>query len=126
MRISPPFDPIEVGEIDRFGFDFTKDCADGVYILSTTWTCRLSPYSAGSDPAPQSRVSGGPMGSGWQVTTVTIGNGVAQPGQWSVANIGPMPPSARGATYVLDAVAYLSDGRQVAYSSTVQCVLPGQ
>jgi hypothetical protein len=126
MRISPPFDPIEVGEIDDFGFDFTKDCPSGVYILDTAWSCRMSPFSHGSDPAPQSRVSGGPVGKGWVATMVAIGDGVPVAGQWSVATIGPMPASAAGGDYILDAVAYLSDARQVAYNTVLRCVLPGQ
>jgi hypothetical protein len=38
-----------------------------------------------------------------------------------------MPPSAAGANYIIDAIAYLSaDGVTLADNSTVQCVLPGQ
>jgi hypothetical protein len=126
MRIYPPFDPIEVGEIDIFAFDFSKDCPPGVYMLDTAWTCRLTAFSHGSDPNPQSRLSGGFHNRGWVAMSVTQGNGIPQPGQWSVVTVGPMPASASGADYILDAVAYLSDGRQVPLNSILRCVLPGQ
>jgi hypothetical protein len=126
MRISPPFDPIEVGEIDTFAFDFSRDCPPGVYMLDTAWTCRLTAFSRGWDPDPQSRLSGGYNNSGWAAKSVTQGDNPAQSGQWSVVTVGPMPASAAGADYVLDAVAYLSDGRQVAYNTILRCVLPGQ
>jgi len=55
MRIATPFDPIEVGEIDNFAFDFTADVG-AASIVSTNWTCVLAPYQTAIDPAPQSRV----------------------------------------------------------------------
>jgi hypothetical protein len=56
MRQVMPFDPIEVGEIDYFYFDFTQRIAPPTYILATAWTCQLHPFSSGSDPNPQSRI----------------------------------------------------------------------
>jgi hypothetical protein len=124
LRLAEQFDPITVGEIDNFGFDFTGDCGS-TYILAVTWTCRLSPYSQGVDPDPQSRVLSVDV-----ATTVTrqSADGVQRPtpGQFAVAQIGGMPASAAGATYILSAVAELADGRTPERNSTVQCVLPGQ
>jgi hypothetical protein len=123
LRLAEQFDPITVGEIDNFGFDFTGDCGS-TYIIAVAWTCRLSPYSQGFDPDPQSRVL-----SAAAVTSVTrrSTSGTEQtPGQFAVAQIGGMPASAAGATYILSAVAELADGRTPERNSTVQCVLPGQ
>jgi hypothetical protein len=124
LRLAEQFDPITVGEIDNFGFDFTGDCGS-TYIIAVAWTCRLSPYSQGFDPDPQSRVL-----SAAAVTSVTrqSANGVRRQtaGQFAVAQIGGMPASAAGATYILSAVAELADGRTPERNSTVQCVLPGQ
>jgi hypothetical protein len=123
LRLAEQFDPIAVGEIDNFGFDFTNDCGT-TYIINVIWTCRLSAYSQGSDPDPQSRVL-----STAAVTSVTrrSTSGTKQTaGQFAVAQIGGMPASAAGATYILSAVAELADGRTPERNSTVQCVLPGQ
>ena len=55
MRLATPFDPIEVGEIDNFTFDFTADMGAAT-MVSTNWTCALAPFQTATDPAPQSRV----------------------------------------------------------------------
>src|SRR5207249_9515075 len=55
MRLATPFDPIEVGEIDNFAFDFTADMGASS-IVSTSWYCALAPYQTATDPTPQSRV----------------------------------------------------------------------
>ena len=40
MRLVTPFDPIEVGEVDNFAFDFTADMGAAT-IVSTSWICTL-------------------------------------------------------------------------------------
>jgi hypothetical protein len=52
MRLATSFDPIEIGEIDNFAFDFTADIGAAT-MVSTSWTCALAPFQTATDPAPQ-------------------------------------------------------------------------
>ena len=49
MRLATPFDPIEIGEIDNFAFDFTADMGAAT-MVSTSWTC--------ASPVPDGHRSG--------------------------------------------------------------------
>jgi hypothetical protein len=124
MRLATPFDPIEVGEIDNFAFDFTADMGAAT-ITSTAWSCELSPYGTAADPAPQSRVLSVSVQTGIQVRSPTDGSLQTRAGFFSVASIGGLPASADGGTYILEATANLSDGRVLKLNSTVLCKLPG-
>jgi len=126
MRIATPFDPIEVGEIDNFVFDFTADMGAAT-IVSTSWTCQLAPYQPAQifDPAPASRVLSVAPQTTVQVRTATDGSLRTKTGCFSVASIGEMPASASGGTYILEATVNLSDGRVLKLNSTVLCKLPG-
>jgi len=125
MRVATPFDPIEVGEIDNFAFDFTLDMGNAS-IVSTSWTCMLAPFQpAGvADPVPQSHIL-----SASAQTTIAVraidGTLQNRNGFFSVASVGGFPASAMGGTYILEAVANLSDGRVLRLNSTVLCKLPG-
>ena len=55
MRLATPFDPIEIGEIDTFAFDFTADMGAAT-MVATTWSCALAPFQTAIDPAPQRRL----------------------------------------------------------------------
>jgi hypothetical protein len=118
------FDPIEVGEINDFAFSYTNESFDA-YILDADWQCRMTPFSNGVDDDPQSRIGISQVQS---VVSVTLADGSLAPlrGQFAIARIGPFPPSAAGATYILRALGYMSDGRILARSGYVQCILPGQ
>jgi hypothetical protein len=124
MRIATPFDPIEVGEIDNFAFDFTADLGAAT-IASTTWTCALAPYQTAIDPAPQSRIIAVSAQTAIQARSPVDGSLQIRQGAFSVAVIGGMPRSAAGATYILEATANLSDGRVLKLNGTLQCKLPG-
>jgi hypothetical protein len=124
MRIATPFDPIEVGEMDNFAFDFTSDMG-AASIVSTAWTCGLAPYQTVIDPAPQSRILSASAQTAIQVRSPLDGSLQARLGSFSVALIGGMPTSAAGGTYILEATANLSDGRVLKLHATVQCRLPG-
>src|SRR5690349_10132889 len=102
MRISTPFDPIEVGEIDLFAFDFTADVG-AASILSTDWTCTLAPYQTGADPAPQSRIISVSVQSALVLRSPIDGSLQTHKGRFSAALIGGMPFSAAGAAYILEA-----------------------
>ena len=124
MRIATPFDPIDVGEADYFAFDFTPDVGAAA-IVSTSWTCTLGPYETAIDPTPQSRVLSAYPKTAFQVRSPTDGSLQTRIGSFSVGLIGGMPVSAAGGTYILEAIANLSDGRVLKLNATVQCKLPG-
>ena len=124
MRLLPPFDPIEVGEIDNFAFDFTAD-AGAASIVSTSWTCVLAPFQTVSDPVPQSRVLSVLTQTAIQLRSPIDGSLQTRTGFFSVASIGGMPITAAGGTYILEATATLSDGRVLKLNATVLCKPPG-
>ena len=124
MRVATPFDPIEVGEVDYFAFDFTPDMGAAT-IVSTSWTCALGSYETAIDPMPQSRVLSASPQTALQVRSPMDGSLQTRTGSFSVAWIGGMPVSASGGTYILEATANLSDGRVLKLNATVQCKLPG-
>jgi hypothetical protein len=124
MRVATPFDPIEVGEVDYFAFDFTPDIGAAT-IVSTSWTCALGPYETAIDPTPQSRVLSASPQTAFQVRSPIDGPLQTRTGAFSVGWIGDMPVSAAGGTYILEATANLSDGRVLKLNATVQCKLSG-
>ena len=124
MRITTPFAPIDVGEVDYFAFDSTPDVGAAA-IVSTSWNCALGPYETAIDTAPQSRVFSVSPHTAIQVRSPTDGSLQTRTGAFSVGVIGGMPASAAGGNYILDATAILSDGRVLKLNSTVQCKLPG-
>ena len=124
MRIATPFDPIEIGEIDNFVFDFTADVGAAT-IVSTAWTCTLAQYQTALDPAPQSRVLAVSVQTAIQVCSPLDRSLQIRAGAFSVGSVGGMPMSAAGGTYILEATANLSDGRVLKLSATVLCKAPG-
>ena len=124
MRVATPFDPIEVGEVDYFAFDFTPDIGAAT-MVSTNWTCALGPYETAIDPTPQSRVLSASPQTAFQVRSPIDGSLQTRTGAFSVGWIGDMPVSAAGGTYILEATANLSDGRVLKLNATVQCKLSG-
>src|SRR5262249_18948804 len=124
MRLVTPFDPIELGEIDNFAFDFTADMGAAT-MVSTSWTCALAPFQTATDPTPQSRVLSVSPQTTIQVRVPTDGSLQTRTGFFSVATIGGMPTTAAGGTYTLEATAVLSDGRVLKLNSTVLCKPPG-
>jgi hypothetical protein len=120
MRLPMTFDPIEVGEVDNFAFDFTADVGAAT-IASTNWTCSLAPYQTATDLAPQTRVLSASEQTFLQVRSPLDGSLQTITGFFSVASVGGMPASAIGGTYVLEATAILTDGRVLKLNSTVQC-----
>jgi hypothetical protein len=120
MRLATPFDPIEVGEIDNFAFDFAADIGSAT-MVSTRWTCALAPFQTATDPMPQSRVLSVSAQTAIQLRSPAEGSLQTRTGFFSVASIGGMPNTAAGGTYVLEATAALSDGRVLKLNSTVLC-----
>jgi hypothetical protein len=127
VKIDKSFTPIEVGEIDNFAFDFTRDVGDED-IVACQWSCRLAPFSQGADLNPEMRVPSGRLPPQYKLPyRADDGSLQYKSGFFAVAPVGPMPASAAGATYILGVVAFLSGGtRQIALNANVQCVLPGQ
>ena len=124
MRLATPFDPIEVGEIDNFVFDFTADMGAAT-MVSTSWTCALAPFQTVTDPMPQSRILSVSTQTAIQLRASADRSLQTLTGFFSVASIGGMPTSAAGGTYILEATAALSDGRVLKLNSTVLCKPPG-
>jgi hypothetical protein len=123
MRLPMAFDPIEVGEIDNFAFDFTADVG-GATIAFTNWICALAPYQTATDPTPQSRILSASAQTMIQIRSPLDGSLQNMTGFFSVASVGRMPASAVGGTYLLEATANLSDGRVLKLNSTVLCTEP--
>jgi hypothetical protein len=124
MRLATSFDPIEIGEIDNFAFDFTADMGAAT-MLSTSWTCALASFETATDPAPQSRVLSVSTQTSIQVRAGTDGSLQTRTGFFSIATVGGMPVTAAGGTYILEASAALSDGRVLKLNATVLCKPPG-
>ena len=124
MRLATPFDPIEVGEIDNFAFDFTADMGASS-IASTSWTCSLAPYQTATDPAPQSRVLAASVRTAIEVRSPIDGSLQTRSGFFSVASIGGMPSTAAGGHYILEATAVLDDGRVLKLNATAACRAAG-
>src|SRR5262249_23517050 len=120
MRLATPFDPIEVGEIDNFAFDFTADMGAAT-MVSTSWTCALAPFQTVTDPAPQSRVLSVSAQTTIQLRSPADGSLLTRTGFFSIALIGGMPATAAGGTYILEATVVLSDGRVLKLNSAVLC-----
>jgi len=120
MRLATPFDPVEIGEIDNFAFDFTADMG-AASIVSTSWICTLAPYQTATDPAPQSRVLAASAVTAIEVRSPIDGSLQKRSGFFSVASIGGMPISAAGGIYILEATAVLDDGRVLKLNATVLC-----
>ncbi len=95
MRLATPFDPIEVGEIDNFAFDFTADMGASS-IVSTNWTCALAPYQTATDPTPQSRVLAASARTTIEARSPIDGSLQMRNGFFSVASVGGcrVPPPA--------------------------------
>jgi hypothetical protein len=122
MRLPMSFDPLEIGEVDNFAFDFSADMGAAT-MVSTSWICILAKLQTVIDPNPQSRV----ISASVQTTIEILSGGILRPvnGWFSVARIGGMPASAAGGVYVLEATANLSDGRILKLNSTVACMAAG-
>jgi hypothetical protein len=124
MRLATPFDPIEIGEIDNFAFDFTADMGAAT-IISTSWTCALAPFQTATDPVPQSRVLSVSTQTAIQLRSPIDGSLQTRTGFFSVASVGGIPMTATGGTYMLEASVALSDGRVLKLNATVLCKPPG-
>ena len=86
---------------------------------------RTCAYQTAVDPAPQSRVLSVSTQTTIQVSSPVDDALQIRNGAFSVALIGGMPMSASGGTYILEATAYLSDGRVLKLNATVLCQSPG-
>jgi len=124
MRLPMPFDPIEVGEVDNFAFDFTADVGAAT-ITSTSWTCTMAQYQTATDPSPQSRVLSTAVATMVQIRSPLSGSLQMKTGFFSVASIGNIPATAVGGTYIIESTAVLSDGRILKLNSTILCTPPG-
>lgn len=123
MRLSTPFTPINPLEEDSFAFEFTADIG-GATMVSTAWTCTLSPFQTVTDATPQSHIMSASPQTMIQVRDPLTGALLTKMGFFSVALVGGFLTSQIGATYLLEATLLTSDGRTLALSSTVLCAAP--
>lgn len=124
MYAGTPFDPLGAGSVDNFAFEFTSQ-AGAATIVSTSWTCGLDPYLPPADPTPQLRILSASIQRTIQVREPLTGRLFLLSGAFSVASVGGMPMSAIGSIYLVEATAYLSDGRVLQLSSWIPCAAPG-
>lgn len=125
-QISTPFDPLEVGEIDNFAFDFTY-ALGASEIIGGGFTCSLAANQTIQDSNPQSHVNAVSIPLSVAIAVPPSGNLVYRAGNYVLASIGPMTSSLAGATYILEATAYTNDSpaRILTLSSTVLILAPG-
>lgn len=120
MRLPTVFDPLEIGEIDNFAFDFTADVGAAA-MVATSWSCALAPFATGIDPDPGSHILSAAVATEIQTRDPLSGVVLPRAGFFSIASVGGFPASAIGSTYVLEATLTLSDGRVLSLNSTVLC-----
>ncbi len=125
MRLPIAFDPLEVGEIDHFAFDFARDMGDA-FMVATDWTATFVPNQVATDPNPQAIILSTEISTSIIVRSPVDNSLVTQDGFFSIAQIGNMPVSAQSGTYILDAALTLSDGRILKLNSTCVCKAAGQ
>jgi hypothetical protein len=124
MRISQSFEAIEAGEVDDFAFNISRRVGQD-QIVATEFICRMTPFSEGADPNPPSRVTN-PTFSNTGLYYRDQNGALSQTsGHFAIARVGAMPASAAGGTYILGYKVYLSSGRIIQGSATVQCTLQG-
>lgn len=99
------FDPMDVGEIGEFTFDFARDLASGDTIASVVWACTVADSSDGDDGSASSRLSGFPSNTSSK-TTHTVSGLVA------------------GVKYLLQASATTTLGDVLSLWSYVDCKAP--
>lgn len=99
------FDPVDVGEIGEFTFNFSRDLASGDTIASVVWACTVADSSDGADASASSRLSGSPSNTTIK-TTQRVSGLVA------------------GVKYVLQASATTTLGDMLSLWSYVDCKEP--
>ena len=123
MRIDTPFDPIEVGEIDYFCFDFTYDLGASI-ILSSQFNCYLASHQNVIDVNPQSHVIAVITATLIAVREPPGAVLINQNGNFIIGQIGGFDNTMIGGTYILEATATTNDSpaRVLKLNATVQCV----
>jgi hypothetical protein len=125
MRLPIAFDPLEVGEVDFFAYNFAADMGNAS-MVSTAWTATFLPHQVATDPNPQAIILSTSVATSIDVRSPVDNSIVTLNGFFSIAKIGNMPASAQSGVYVLDAALTLSDGRILKLNSTCTCKAPGQ
>jgi hypothetical protein len=116
-----PFDPLPVGAIDTFGFDFSAS-AGAATIVSSRWSVTFDPrYTGAFDEMPPARLI-----ASWNPPVIYTVNPIDHrlqgwAGVYTLALVGAFPLSAVGGIYTLAVEVVLSDTRVLHASSRVLC-----
>lgn len=124
MKLHQTFDPIQVGEVDSFAFDFQYDIG-GALIIGGTFNCALAPFQKINDPSPQNHVLSVSLLTQIALRVPPGGQLIMRSGNYVVGLLGGFTNDMVGGVYVLQATANLSDGRVLELNSTVRCIQTG-
>lgn len=105
MYVGRDFDPSDIGESERFSFDFINDVEAGDTITGATWTCGVAAISEGADDGAAACINGPPVFTGTKTTQRVSG-------------------LKAGVTYVLRADVTTAKGDLVALWAHCKCVAP--
>lgn len=105
MYVGRDFDPSDLGESERFTFDFVNDLQPGDTITSVTWGCETAAKSPISDASAASRIDGPPVFDATRTTQRVTG----------------MVP---GVIYMLQANVMTANGDTLTLWSHVECKDP--
>ena len=105
MYVGRDFDPSDIGESERFSFDFVNDIQAGDAITAATWSCEVAAKSAGTDGNAAARINGPAVFTGTKTTQ-------------RVSDLQP------GVVYVLRADVTTAKGDIVTLWSHVECKDP--
>jgi hypothetical protein len=106
VKLTTRFDPIAPGEKDDFAFDFTADMGSAE-LTSATWTISVSPQR--KDHNPQSRLIDSRVATRMYLRSSEDGSLTLRDGFFAIATLGNIPASAVGGTYMLSALATVTD-----------------
>jgi hypothetical protein len=105
MYVGRDFDPSDIGESERYSFDFLNDLQAGDSIQMATWSCAVAATSAASDANAAACIAEPAVYTGTKTTQ-------------RVTNLLP------GVVYVLTATVVSASGDRVSLWSHVECKAP--
>ena len=68
MYVGRDFDPSDIGESERFSFDFVNDIEAGDVITAAIWSCEVAAKSAGEDGNAAGCINGPAIFTGTKTT----------------------------------------------------------
>ena len=105
MYVGRDFNPSDIGESERFSFDFVNDLDTDDTITSATWTCAVAAKSEGTDGNAAACINGPAVFTGTKTSQRVSG-------------------LQSGVVYVLRADVTTAEGDYVSLWSHVECKAP--